>query len=128
MMFQILYASDGYKFATQYLTEDQKENYVRALTNAGITFDILEREDKKINVVSVIFKLDDTTTYTFEDPDGLARVGDIVEVECTDGRRKNVLVKVAGLRTRDEINAFCAKIGYPKLGKVVKRVWRPNKK
>jgi len=127
MMFQILYSSEGYKFTTQYLTENQKENYVRALTNAGITFDVLEREDKKINVVSVIFKLDDTTTYTFEDPDGLAQIGDIVEVECSDGRRKNVLVKAARLRTRDEINAFCAKIGYPELGKVTKRVWRPRK-
>lgn len=128
MMFQILYRSEGYEFATECLTEDQKDNYVRILTNAGITFDIFEREDKKINVVSVVFKLDDTMMYTFEDPDNIAQVGDIVEVECTDGRHKLVLVKAAGKRTREQIDAFCAKIGYKTLGKVVRLAWRPGRK
>lgn len=128
MMYQILYCSEGHNFATEYLTETQKENFTRVLDNAGIQFDVIEREDKKINVVSVIFKLDDTTTYTFEDLNNIAQAGDIVEVECTDGRRKLVLVKAAGKRTREQIDAFCAKIGYKALGKVMKLVWRPSRK
>ena len=128
-MFQILYGdNEGRKFVLECLTDAQKDNFTNVLDNAGIAYSVIEREDRKVQVISVIFNLDDTRMYTFEDPNKLAKVGDIVEVECTDGRRKNALVKAAGMRTRDEINAFCSKIGYKCLGITTKLVWHPSRK
>lgn len=128
MLFQIIYRSEGSEFATPCLTETQKDNFIGVLSNAGIQFEVLEREDKKTNVVSGIFKLDDTKTYVFEDPSNAAKPGDIVEVELVDGRRKNLFVKASGLKTKDEIKAYCLKIGYPTLGKVIRVVWSPKRK
>lgn len=129
MEFNVLYKDgEGRNFVMERLNVEQKDNFVRALDNSGISYNVVERPIRNIHIVSVIFKLDDTTVYTFEDPDNIARIGDIVEVECTDGRRKNVLVKAAGMRSTEEVSAFCTKIGYPKLGKVTKLVWRPSRK
>lgn len=110
------------------MREQQADTFVQYLSNSGIEAVKIKYEEKKINVVSVVFKLDDAMMYTFEDPDNIAQVGDIVEVECTDGRKKLVLVKASGKRTREQIDAFCAKIGYKTLGKVVRLVWRPSRK
>ena len=127
-MFNVLYRDqEGRNFVLECLNVEQKDNFIRALDNAGISYSVIEREDRKIQVISVIFNLDDTKTYTFEDPKKLAKIGDIVEVECTDGRHKNALVKAAGMRTKDEINAFCAKIGYKSLGTTTKLVWSSRK-
>ena len=110
------------------MQEQQADTFVQYLSNSGIEAIKIEHEEKKINVVSVVFKLDDTMMYTFEDPNNIAQVGDIVEVECTDGRKKLVLVKASGKRTRKQIDAFCAKIGYKTLRKVMRLVWRPSRK
>ena len=50
------------------------------------------------------------------------------KVQCTDGRQKNVYVVSVSLATVPEIREFCTKIGYKKLGKVIKLVFRPKRK
>ena len=128
MMFQVVYTDNGYKFATKNLNESQKDNYVQILTNAGIKYEVIERDDIKIQIIGVVFSLDDSRVYTFEDSDRIAKLGDIVEVECTDGRKKNALVKAIGLRTPEQVKTFCDKIGYKALGTTTKLVWRPSRK
>lgn len=127
-MFDVLYKDNtGRSFVLEQLNAAQKDNFVNTLKNAGITYEVIQREEKKTHVVSVVFDLNNTTLYTFADKKNVANIGDIVEVECTDGRRKNALVKAAGFRTREEIATFCAKIGYKKLGDTIKVVWSTRK-
>lgn len=124
-MFDVLYKNDsGCNFVLEQLNATQKDNFVTTLNNAGIKYKIIEREEKKIHLISVVFNLNDSTMYTFYDKNNIAVVGDIVEVQCTNGHKKNALVKAAGFRTREQINTFCAKIGYKTLGVTTKLVWR----
>lgn len=129
-MFQILMKdSEG----RDILLRDQFEEsaadlFIQRLSNSGISAVKVEVAPQKVQVVSVVFKLDDTRTYTFQDPDKICSIGDLVEVECSDGRRKTVLVKAAGLRTRQQIQEFCTRNGFPELCKVIRLIWRPDAK
>lgn len=124
-MFDILYKDgEGRDFVLEQLNVAQKDNFTSALKNAGISFEVIDREEKKTHVISVIFNLNDSFMYTFSDKNNIAKVGDIVEVKCVDGRKKNALVKATGFRTKEQIREFCAKIGYITLGETTKLVWR----
>lgn len=127
-MFQVMFKDEnGRNIMSPAMEDSAKTAYLQVLKNSGIEYYVLDCEAQKHQVVSVIFKLDDTNMYTFDDPNNIAKVGDIVEVECTDGRRKNVLVKAVGMRTDAQIAEYCKKIGYKALGKVIRLVWRPGK-
>ena len=125
MEFQVLYKMEGHNFVQTFHDRFGKNDFVSILRNMGIQATVIERDDRKFQVCKVAFDLNDVREYTFADPDKLAKPGDIVEVQCADGRIKNALVKSTSFMTIDEIKAFCNSIGYKKLGRVQKFVWRP---
>ena len=136
-MFNVLYKDgEGRPFVMECLTDQSFEHFTTALKNANIPFDVKEVDDRKVQLVACAFSLDDVELieqskkepYTFADPENIAKPGDVVKVQCTDGRQKNVYVVSVSLATVPEIREFCAKIGYKKLGKVIKLVFRPKRK
>lgn len=129
MMFQIMYSdSEGRKFATERLDKVQCEHFCNCLRNAGISYEIANREDKQHLACKVVFNLmdiaDKNKVYTFVDESNSSKPGDVVEVSCVDWRRKNALIINTELKTTDELIEFCKEIGYEKLGRVNKLVWR----
>lgn len=133
-MFQVLYKDrEGRNMMIrEKMDETTADVLINQLTNSGIEAIKVGVGDTKIHVVNVCFNISEVNskakTYTFEDPENIAHIGDIVEVECTDGRRKQVLVTAGGMRSPAQIKEYCIKIGYEQLGKVTKVIWTPRGK
>lgn len=135
-MFNVLYKDDnGRQWVQECLTASSFEYFTAALKASNIDFDIKEVDDKKFQLCECAFTHDDVELiekgkkdpYTFADPNNIAKPGDIVLVQLKDGKQKNVYVMNVRNASISEIRAFCAKIGYKKLGKVLKLIFRPRK-
>jgi len=138
MMYQVEFVKDGRRFATPTITETQKDVFIQGLGLKEDEYTVLERPDKKWHCVKVVFdmqKIEDGLTavangtdgdknwiYTFGDPTEEANVMDAVKVQCTNGDIRTAFVVGVWLATADEIKAFKLKIGYKKLGVVIKKI------
>lgn len=137
MAFQCIFKDDdGRNIASPVIDEQNRKTYLEMLDNNNISYEILEREEKRWHCVRVVFDIqlieaarkaikegkDLYGLYTFGDPNEIAKKDKIVEVKCTDGRLKNAYVIDIWYATANEIKAFKARIKYPKLGIVKKEV------
>lgn len=137
MAFQCIFKDDdGRNIASPVIDEQNRKTYLEMLDNNNISYEILEREEKRWHCTRVVFDIqlieaarkaikegkDMYGLYTFGDPDEIAKKDKIVEVQCTDGRLKNAYVVDIWLATADEIKAFKDRIKYPKLGIVKKNI------
>lgn len=133
-MFQILIKDrEGHDvLLPEQMSEEQADLFVERLTNSGIKADKVFREDKKYQVVTVIYKPadihDKTKWRTYVDPDEIAKEGDIVLLQNTDATTSEATVIKVEKQTLEWIRKLCDKIHYRKLGKVIKLVWSPKRK
>ena len=137
MDYQVIFRDEeGHDIASPIMEEQAKSIYVEMLKKNNIKYDIVERDPKKWHCARVVFDLqlidtakkaikenkDADGVYTFGDPDCLAEEDKVVKVECTDGRVKNAYVVGIWLASATEIKNFKTRIGYKKLGIVVKKI------
>lgn len=133
-MFQILMKDrEGRSVLLQeQLSEEQADLFVERLSNSGISVTKVYRDPKKYQIVTVIYKSSDihdkTRQRTYADPDEIAKEGDIVLLQNTDGTTSEATVIETEKKTLEEIRTFCDSIGYRKLGKVIKLIWSPKRK
>lgn len=137
-MFQILFKDDnGCNVLMQdRMTEEMADVTIQRLSNSGINAVKVNATEKKWHLAKVVFDLqlipaakkaikegrDMKGLYTFGDPKELAKENSAVEVECTTAEKKVAFVVGIWLATAEEIKSFKAKIGYPKLGLVIKEI------
>ncbi len=133
-MFQILIKDEEGRDVLQPEQFDEKEaNFiVEKLTESGIFATKVFSETKKFQIIKVVYRLEDIENEkkwrTYADPDELAKEGDKVLLQNTDGTTSTALVVKTEKQTLEEIRAFCDSIGYRKLGKIIKVLWSPKRK
>lgn len=114
------------------LDEASADIFIERLSNSGISAAKVFRESKKYQIIKVVYRLEDIENEkkwrTYADPDELAKEGDKVLLQNTDGTTSTALVVKAEKQTLEEIRAFCDSIGYRKLGKIIKILWSPKRK
>lgn len=114
------------------LDEASADIFIERLSNSGISAAKVFRESKKYQIIKVVYRLEDIENEkkwrTYADPDELAKEGDKVLLQNTDGTTSTALVVKAEKQTLEEIRAFCDSIGYRKLGKIIKVLWSPKRK
>jgi len=137
-MFQILFKdSEGRNVLMRdRMTEEMADVTIQRLSNSGISAVKVNAAEKKWQLAKVVFDLqmipaakkaikegkDIKGLYTFGDPDKTAKDNSAVMVECTTGEKKVAYVVGLWMATTEEIKSFKAKIGYPKLGLVIKEI------
>lgn len=133
-MFQILIKDEEGHDVLQPEQFDEKEAdfIVEKLTESGISAIKVFREARKYQVIKVVYRLEDIENEkkwrTYADPDELAKEGDKVLLQNTDGTTSTALVVKTEKQTLEEIRTFCKSIGYRKLGKIIKVLWSPKRK
>ncbi len=137
-MFQILFKdAEGYDvLMSDQMTEEMADITVQRLSNSGISAVKVKAAEKKWPLAKVVFDLqlipsakkaikngtEMKGVYTFGDPDKIAKEDSAVVVECTTAEKKVAYVVGLWQATAEEIKAFKTRIGYSKLGLVVKKV------
>ena len=133
-MFQILIKDEEGRDVLQspQFEERQADFVVQELTKSGITATKVFCETRRYQIIKVVYRLEDIEDEkkwrTYADPDELAKEGDKVLLQNTDGTTSKALVVKTEKQTLDEIKAFCKSIGYRKLGKIIKVLWSPKRK
>ena len=133
-MFQILIKDEEGRDVLQSPQFEEKEAdfIVEKLSESGISATKVFRETKKFQIIKVVYRLEDIENEkkwrTYADPDELAKEGDKVLLQNTDGTTSTALVVKTEKQTLKEIRAFCDSIGYRKLGKIIKVLWSPKRK
>lgn len=133
-MFQILIKDEEGRDVLQSPQFEEKEAdfIVEKLSESGISATKVFRETKKFQIIKVVYRLEDIENEkkwrTYADPDELAKEGDKVLLQNTDGTTSTALVVKTEKQTMEEIRAFCDSIGYRKLGKIIKVLWSPKRK
>lgn len=139
MAFQVLYKDQEGRdmlVLDPFPTEESAKFFLQVLNNAGLEGTLRPVEDKKWQLVKVVFDLqlvpaakkaakegkDMYGMYTFGDPDKLGEIDRALNVECTDGRIKVAYVVGLWHATADEITEFKTKIGYKHLGVTKQKV------
>ena len=114
------------------LDEASADIFIERLSNSGISAAKVFRESKKYQIIKVVYRLEDIENEkkwrTYADPDELAKEGDKVLLQNTDGTTSTALVVKTEKQTLEEIRAFCDSISYCKLGKIIKVLWNPKRK
>lgn len=133
-MFQILIKDEEGRDVLQSPQFEEKEAdfIIEKLSESGISATKVFRETKKFQIIKVVYRLEDIENEekwrTYADPDELAKEGDKVLLQNTDGTTSTALVVKTENQTLEEIRAFCDSIGYRKLGKIIKVLWSPKRK
>ena len=133
-MFQILFKDQEGRdvLMPDQLDEASADIFIERLSNSGISAAKVFRESKKYQIIKVVYRLEDIENEkkwrTYADPDELAKEGDKVLLQNTDGTTSTALVVKTEKQTLEEIRAFCDSIGYRKHGKIIKVLWSPKRK
>ena len=134
MAFQILLKDEEGRdvLQPQQFTEEEADFIVEKLSESGISATKVFRETKHYQIIKVVYRLEDIENEkkwrTYADPDEIAKEGDKVLLQNTDGTTSTALVVKTEKQTLEEIRAFCNSIGYRKLGKIIKVLWSPKRK
>lgn len=133
-MFQILVKdAEGRNVLQSPQFEEKEADFiVEKLSESGISATKVFRETRKFQIIKVVYRIEDIENEkkwrTYADPEELAKEGDKVLLQNTDGTTSTALVVKTEKQTLEEIRAFCDSIGYRKLGKIIKVLWSPKRK
>ena len=133
-MFQILVKdAEGRNVLQSPQFEEKEADFVvEKLSESGISATKVSCATKKYQVIKVVYRLEDIEDEkkwrTYADPDEIAKEGDKVLLQNTDGTTSKALVVKTEKQTLEEIKAFCKTIGYRKLGKIIRVLWSPKRK
>jgi len=136
MEYVIVYEEYGTRVVTQQLREPTKNAVVQTLEQKGVKYSVQQRQDQIYHCAKIIFDIQQIEaakkafdqnkdikgiTYTFGDPNKVAKAGSLVEVQCINGKKIGYVVGI-WKATFDQITEFKKQIGYKKLSCVIRTV------